>query len=440
MALSDLDELVLSCRTEQARSYLREAVACYKAGAFRASIVTTWVAVVFDLIEKIKELSLIGDKEAQNVNETYERWQGQVEVGNPDALQKSLEFERTIIDTTYSKFAFFEAQQLIDLHRLRDDRNRCAHPTFQRKDTPYEPPAELARLHLRNAVDYVLSQPPVQGKAAVQTLVALVGSSYFPSEYEKAKIALQKAGLDRPKDSLVTSFVDTLIYGVFDGPVEIKGRRQALVALRACSDLFPALTEPRLARAINKIARQVGDNQFEWVIAVQSHLRQTWNLLEQDNRHKLVEYMRLAKSNRAVVVIPVCLEIAELRPEAEARLKAFSSEEISKVLQKSRDRAVLDRAVQLYCSASQWTEANSIYDLCIAPVLGELTYEDIKTIVEAPNKGADLRGANSFERFLTHVFIQKPIPRSQFIKLLEENGLAPELSRLRAAGDDEIPF
>jgi hypothetical protein len=199
MALSDLDELTLSCRTEQARSYLREAVACYKAGSFRASIVTTWVAVVFDLIEKIRELALAGDKEAQSINETYERWQGQVEAGNPDALQKSLEFERSIIDTTHSKFSFFEAQQLTDLRRLRDDRNRCAHPTFQRKDAPYEPPAELARLHLRNAVDCVLSQPPVQGKAAVRTLVGLVGSSYFPREHEKAKIALQNAGLDRPQ-------------------------------------------------------------------------------------------------------------------------------------------------------------------------------------------------------------------------------------------------
>jgi hypothetical protein len=238
----------------------------------------------------------------------------------------------------------------------------------------------------------------------------------------------------------VTNFVDTLIYGLFDGPAELKGRRQSLVALRACSELFPALTEARLARAINKIARQVEDKQFEWVLAVQLHLTHTWNLLEEDNRHKVVEFMRNSTSKRAVVVIPVCLDIAELRPEAEARLKSFSAEEISQVLQKCRDRAVLDRAVQLYSAARQWAEANSIYDSCITPVLGDLTNEDVKTIVEAPGNGADLRGANSFQRFLTHVYSQKTIPRDQFVKLLEDNGLALELARVKLERDDEIPF
>ena len=39
--LVDLDELVLKCRSDQARAYIAEAVACYKAGAFRSCIVAT---------------------------------------------------------------------------------------------------------------------------------------------------------------------------------------------------------------------------------------------------------------------------------------------------------------------------------------------------------------------------------------------------------------
>jgi hypothetical protein len=40
-------------------------VASYRAGAFRAAIVATWIAVCFDVIEKIRELALSGDKEAE---------------------------------------------------------------------------------------------------------------------------------------------------------------------------------------------------------------------------------------------------------------------------------------------------------------------------------------------------------------------------------------
>jgi hypothetical protein len=58
--LSDLDELVLRCRDEKAKKYIKEAVSCYKVGAFRSSIVSAWVAVSFDIIDKLKELSLAG--------------------------------------------------------------------------------------------------------------------------------------------------------------------------------------------------------------------------------------------------------------------------------------------------------------------------------------------------------------------------------------------
>jgi hypothetical protein len=67
MGLIDLDELVISCRTKEAQSYISEAVACYKAGAFKASIVATWIAVVYDLLAKIRELALSGDAEALQI-------------------------------------------------------------------------------------------------------------------------------------------------------------------------------------------------------------------------------------------------------------------------------------------------------------------------------------------------------------------------------------
>jgi hypothetical protein len=61
--LGDIDEFVTRCRTEEARTYVAEAVACYKAGAYRSCIVATWIAVVYDLIAKVRELASGGDAE-----------------------------------------------------------------------------------------------------------------------------------------------------------------------------------------------------------------------------------------------------------------------------------------------------------------------------------------------------------------------------------------
>jgi len=48
-----------------ARAYIREAIACYKSGANRASVVSAWVAVTFDVIDKIYDLSLAGGQISQ---------------------------------------------------------------------------------------------------------------------------------------------------------------------------------------------------------------------------------------------------------------------------------------------------------------------------------------------------------------------------------------
>jgi hypothetical protein len=58
-ALVDLETLALRCRSEQSRDYIAEALLCYRSGAYRATIVSTWIATVFDLIDKDQGVSTI---------------------------------------------------------------------------------------------------------------------------------------------------------------------------------------------------------------------------------------------------------------------------------------------------------------------------------------------------------------------------------------------
>src|SRR4028118_1473883 len=69
----DLDELIVLCRDKLAKKIIQEAVACYKAGAYRSCIVATWNAVVFDFLHKLRELELLGDKEASKLLEQFEK-------------------------------------------------------------------------------------------------------------------------------------------------------------------------------------------------------------------------------------------------------------------------------------------------------------------------------------------------------------------------------
>jgi hypothetical protein len=106
--------------------------------------------------------------------------------------------------------------EFIDLERLKDDWNRCAHPTFQRIETPYYPTAEQAMYHIKNSVLHVLSQPPVQGKYALENLSKLIESKYFPTNENDAQKQLEESELLRPSLLLLRAFIDYLCFGLFD--------------------------------------------------------------------------------------------------------------------------------------------------------------------------------------------------------------------------------
>ena len=108
-AIVDLDELTLACRNQQARGYIAEATACYRAGAFRACIVATWIAVVYDFLHKLRELELAGDKNARRKLDEFERARAM------NDLRASLDFERTVLDSARNDFELLSSLEHGDL-------------------------------------------------------------------------------------------------------------------------------------------------------------------------------------------------------------------------------------------------------------------------------------------------------------------------------------
>ncbi|WP_146091414.1 hypothetical protein [Xanthomonas arboricola] len=82
------------------------------------------------------------------------------------------------------------AQEQVELKRLFEDRNRFAHPNINQDAEILDATPELARAHLRAAVEHVMQRPPVQGKVALSTIRASVESPYFPKNVTDAMTAL----------------------------------------------------------------------------------------------------------------------------------------------------------------------------------------------------------------------------------------------------------
>ena len=233
--LIDLDELVLRCRNDAARSSFREAILSYRAGAIRAAIVAAWTAVVHDYVSKIRELDLAQHKDARVEVEAFEKALSKARLG---VYRDMLEFEKTILDNCVNKFEFISHLGYEDLERLRADRNRCAHPSMPSIDEVYEPPAELARYHLRSAVEHMLMHRPVQGKAALDIVLQSIASPYFPIEPTLAEAVLSEGPMGKPRKALLRNLVSVLIKRLLRDDEDEPARQRVKAALAAIRNEF----------------------------------------------------------------------------------------------------------------------------------------------------------------------------------------------------------
>lgn len=423
-SLADIEALAARCHSEQSKGYIAEAIKCYRAGAYRAAIVSTWIAIVFDLVDKIRELAVAGDASAAAIERQYEGYIRQIEQNNPAGIKSALDFEREILSTCRDKLQFFDPQQFTDLMRLREDRHRCAHPSFLQVGIPYEPSAEQARVHIRNAVVYVLAQPPVQGKAAIAGLKALVASAYFPTDPRQAVTQLQHAGLAAASEPSAKSFIDLLIFNFLTPGDPLFYKESVLAAINATFEISPALTEERLRKQLNKAIRDVPDPQFSGAACLVCRIHSSWNLLEQASKDKLVRFITTGPAAEALPFLQPFWQFEEAKAAVTQRVFLLSQDELSTAIGSHYLRdAAKERALHFLSQTRSWNAANDAFAKLIMPLYALLTQADIERIIRMPREtGADLHGAHAFKVFIDNVRQGATFEVGQLNGLLSANG------------------
>ena len=422
--LSDLESLALTCKSEQSKEYILEAIRCYGATAYRGAIVNAWIAVVFDLIEKIRELSLAGDMAAREINLLHERYMDQIESNNSNGIKGALEFERLIIETCRDKLQFFDAQQFLDLERLRQDRHRCAHPSFQRLAVPYSPPAEQARLHIRNAIVHVLSQPPVQGKAALDSLKALVSSEYFPTDVASAISQLKHLRIEDLTESAIRGFIDLLVYSFLDKDDSLFYNGNVYAALAAAYQIFPVEAEDRLKKQLNKVI-YTSPNDLVWgAFALATNSPFCWGVLEKASKDRITQFVESGPTAQVIRLILQLSNCSGLEGAVLQRVSRFSLEELRIAVKDYNLRGpAKSRALELLSNSYSWNKTNEIFTDIVFPLYDFLTVDDIKRVICMPTETqADLPGATSYSVFIDKVRASGVFEGQVLDQMLKDNG------------------
>ena len=258
----DLDELIGHCRDKLAKKFIQEAVACYRAGAYRSCIVATWNAIVFDFLHKLRELKLLENGEATNILQNFEK------IRSESKFKELWQFESELPKVARTKFEFLSSVEESDIQRLFEDRSRCAHPSMTSLEEPFEATAELARYHLRSAVMHFLQRPPVQGNHAIDKIWQDIRSEYFPKDSEKATQYFQKGLLASARPSLIKNVISGLTVHLLTEELSEDERLRYFSALNAVANMYHSQVKEILNERLSKIIldKVTADSNWDKVI------------------------------------------------------------------------------------------------------------------------------------------------------------------------------
>ncbi len=161
--LTDLEELLATIPGSEIRDYMREAMNCYMAGAYRGSIVLSYIALFDDLLAKLGELASVNSA-AKTIHTNAQQKRSDQEV-----------YESYLIDQLTAQ-NFITGLDNAFLTTLRTLRNKSAHPSG------HTPSAEEARFIFYETVSRFLSRPLLSTTHLVDQLISrLKNSNFFPS-------------------------------------------------------------------------------------------------------------------------------------------------------------------------------------------------------------------------------------------------------------------
>jgi hypothetical protein len=162
--IRDLEELLLRVPDLDSREFMKEAVRCYQAGAYRASVVMAVAAGMDDLRRKLNRLASSGAS-TQAVTTAAKSIEEQFQQQKP--------FEGSLISAAASGVGFITPSEQKKLTLLLTTRHLNAHPSGHPSSS------EEARDAIASMIDIVLSRPGLMGAVAAKDLVSRITKPTF---------------------------------------------------------------------------------------------------------------------------------------------------------------------------------------------------------------------------------------------------------------------
>lgn len=375
----DLDILLTRIRHPKSKVYFLDAVKAYKAGALRGALTSAWVALVYDLIAKYRELSAMGDAAATAF---LQSWDNATVSGD---IVKLLQLEGGILEDATANTQVVNRIARTHLERLREDRHLCAHPAFSAEADLFEPSPELVRLHLVNAVDLVLSQEPLQGKAIFDLFDVDVQSPGFPTAYERILDYVEQRYLARVRAQNVRNFGTVLAKSLLKGvPAQWEPlHRKIIPSLVAVRDRAAAAW-PDVAQAITRLIDSLEPANRPRAIAFIAAFPDFWPQLQEATRTALQATIDNAEPAALTDYrILAGVTVPQFRDALLPIIAGLNREHLAAAIASQPLADLWSRAVQDYQGSGSFRGSEANFSDLITPFAGRLSSQQLDQLLAA---------------------------------------------------------
>jgi hypothetical protein len=441
--LNDLDELILRVRDPKTKPYIAEAVNAYRGGAYRAAIISTWIAVAFDIISKIRELALQGDScanklvteldKAISANEKDEHTIKQGQEIESNLLNYAFKFKDSVKCSVKCSFEFLSFQEYEDLVLLKKDRNLCAHPAFVAEESLFEPEPERVRMHIVHAVNHLLQHQPVQGNSALERLKADLNSITFPNELESVSVFLNTKYLDRAKDSLIKSLIDALVKALLEEnipnlPASISDR--ILLSLQSIAKKHIVVYEKYMEEKLPKIVETLKDKYFPNIFQLIGIDERCWGWIGESSRIRIktmtenVLHGKISEDTDTIAILQSAINITELESLILSQYDSLELKNKIEVIGSIPRPEFAKDAIEILSNASNWVDTKKSYRSVISPMAQHFSAGQVIRILKILGDNSQIHHAIGLRPLLLKTFFREttqhlPVTQNAWKELCE---------------------
>lgn len=399
--LTDIDALALAVRDRESRRLIAEAITAYRGGALRSAIMSTWIAVAFDIIAKARELAAQDEAAPKAFVQELD-----LAIANRD-IRKMQTIETDLLKIANDQLQLFAPHEVDALERLQRDRNLCAHPAFIVEDELYQPSLELVRSHIVHALQHLLVHAPLQGKSAIARFDADVVSPSFPTNCDDIGTYIRAKYLDRAKDVLVTNLIKALISAPFgDERARFTGRSRLLaMTLREIAKAKTAIYDAIVPGYIARKFDAVGDDVLLTICPFLENDTRIWAWLSEPVRLRIKQLLQTAdietlKAHAAFdgFVVPVLSEILL------ARFDGFDRNTQISIISEHPKRELVGPGIKIYSAAGSYRTAEAWGQSIILSLTPFFGADDITVLLEAVRENGQIWDASGTPSVLESVF------------------------------------